>query len=504
MSSSNFSVPTRQSPKGIIVMFAFQLYALIRKTWVFLSIVIFSTLKKQDSGAAILKLFVFVGIVLLLLLIISVLKYRNFKFSILNDYFVLHQGILKKEETSISKSKIQNVYIKQNLIQQIIDVVSLSVESAGDKKTEIEIKALDKSSAETLKALLISGTRQISTENEEAQEVLSEFKNKRTFFRVSVKNLLLEGVSENHLKSMAFIFAFFLGLYGNFKDVLGDIDLEAYEESYYQFGESQMLQFLIFNVALAVFLLLVAFLFSLVKTVLINFDLKVTENDKGLEISKGLFNKVSLGLVTSRIQTITLSTNRFKRALGLHQMFFTQAMVNKKQLKNFSIIGLSKSESANLVEKFHSNILNGIERHKPAPYFKRVKTLQLLLFVLLANSIVLFQLSYLYLLWNIPLLIFIFLVVHQSYKKAYYSIDEKYLVIGSGGLIDINTDMAEIHKLQGVKLKQSIFQKHRGIASVKIYTASKALTIPFIKVNEAQHIVDFLLYKVESEDRHWM
>ncbi|MEN8884933.1 MAG: PH domain-containing protein [Winogradskyella sp.] len=32
-----------------------------------------------------------------------------------------------KEEISVSTSKIQNVYIKQNVLQQIINVVSLSI-----------------------------------------------------------------------------------------------------------------------------------------------------------------------------------------------------------------------------------------------------------------------------------------------------------------------------------------------------------------------------------------
>lgn len=502
MSSPNFSIPTRQSAKGIIVLFGFQLYKLVKQQMAIIFVSLYLFIRKADSEK-IVWLGLGLLLLLLLVLVISILKYRNFKFHIINDYFVLQQGVLKKEETAISKSKIQNIYIKQNLLQQIIDVVSLSVESAGDKKTEIEIKALDKPTAQALKTLLISNNTQVS-KNKESQETLEVLREDKTFYQVSMKRLFLEGISENHLKSLVFIFAFFFGLYGNFKDALGDVKLADLEASYFQYSESQMMQFVIFNFAIITVLLLVAFAFSLVKTVLINFDLKVIENNKGLEISKGLLNKVSLGLVTSRIQTITLSTNRFKKALGLYQMFFTQAMVDAKQLKNFSIIGLSKSESKKLIEKFYANILEGIKKHKPEAYFKRIKALQVLVLIMGVNGLIVFNSSYLYFLWNIPLIVFAVLVVRQSYKKAYYSIDENYIVIGSGGLIEINTDMAELHKLQGVQFKQSIFQKYRGIASVKIYTASKALTIPFIKENDAKTIVDFLLFKVESEDRHWM
>ena len=506
MSNPNFTIPTRQSPKGIVVMLGFQLYNLIKKTWVFIPIALFSIFKKDDPNTVILKFAGITIIVLILLLLISFLKYRNFKFHFHNDYFVLQQGILKKEETSISTSKIQNVYIKQNLLQQIIDVVSLSVESAGDNKTEIEIKALDKSTAQALKALLISKNKKVTSPDMGAfsneKSMVSD--NETLFYRVTMKHLFLEGISENHLKSLAFIVAFLFGLYGNFKDFFEQMDLETLETSYFQYSESQVLQFLIFNVFILISLILLAFLISLVKTVLFNFDLKVVETDKGLEISKGLLNKVSLGLITSRIQTITLSTNRLKKALGLYQMYFSQAMVNAKQLKNFSIIGLSQSESSNLVDKFYKNILDGVVKHKPEPYFIRIKVIRWLLLVMAVNVFIVFMLPQIYLLLNLPALILIGFAVYQSYKKAYYSIDSEYLVVGYGGLVDINTDMAEIHKIQAVKLKQTIFQKYKGIASVKIYTASKPLTIPFVKESQARNLADFLLYKVESEDRHWM
>jgi len=95
------------------------------------------------------------------------------------------------------------------------------------------------------------------------------------------------------------------------------------------------------------------------------------------------------------------------------------------------------------------------------------------------------------------------LYIYYTYKKAYYKINDEFIIIGSG-FIDRTTNILEIHKIQAVKLRQSIFQKYKGISSVIISTASKSVKIPYVSDKEAKSIYDFLLFKVESQDRDWM
>jgi len=71
-------------------------------------------------------------------------------------------------------------------------------------------------------------------------------------------------------------------------------------------------------------------------------------------------------------------------------------------------------------------------------------------------------------------------------------------------LIDLTTSYLEISKIQAVSIRQTIFQKRRQLASVKIFSASKSLTIPQIYLATANDINNYLLYKVESEDKDWM
>ncbi|WP_299224969.1 PH domain-containing protein [uncultured Psychroserpens sp.] len=490
MNDFSFDSPSRQSSKGIIVIFGVSLYKFIKRVAIFFLIFF---VRFVDVYATKVILGACIGV--LFFIAYSLLKYVNFKFYVTEDYFILHQGILNKEETSIAKTKIQNVYIKQNFIQQLINVVSLSIETAGDNKTEIEIQALTVAKANALKRVLLENR---------AQEQYETTKNDGSlYYKVSIKKLLLEGVSENHFRSFIFILFFIIGLYNDFKDFLESLNIKTRFDGYFAFSDTEILSLLIFNFALVFVLLFIAFLFSLIKTFLENFNLKVTSTNKGLEISKGLFNKVSLVLEPNRIQNTIVKTNRLKQWLGLYKLNFTQAMVNKKQQKHFTIIGLNKFKVDELIQKFYPNIFSSVVKLKPEKYFIYRSTLSYIIVLALLNLIFSFISVELFLI-NIPFVIFASLSIIYSYKKAYYSIDENYLIVGSGKLVDINTNFLELHKVQGVALKQTIFQKRRTLASVMVYSSTNAVTIPHIKEENAKSIIDFLLFKIESSKKDWM
>ena len=77
------------------------------------------------------------------------------------------------------------------------------------------------------------------------------------------------------------------------------------------------------------------------------------------------------------------------------------------------------------------------------------------------------------------------------------------LIVGDGSISTI-TQLVEIHKVQAVATKQTVFQKLRNIITVEVYTASKATKILYVKENRANEIVNFLLYQIESQRKDWM
>jgi putative membrane protein len=497
MKASDFSKPIRQSSKGIIIIFALNAYNFVRRFFVlFIAFGISLTKKKTFAHVTPTVIFLVIVGILIVLLVLAILKYLNFKFYLSKDDFHLSTGIINKDNTIISKSKIQNVYIKQNFLQQIINVVSLNIETAGDNKSEISIKALDKPTALKLK-------KELFTKSNSTETLTDAVESRNVFFRVSLKRLFLEGISQNHLRSFLIITSFVFGLYYEFKDYFRDLKLKQGLEELIHLDKESLLNIIIINTVFILVAILISLLFSVLKTVVTNFNLEVVENQKTIEINKGLFNKVSLSLTPSRIQNIVIKTNRIKRYFDLHTLSVKQAMVNVKQRKNFVIIALEKEQLKHLVDKLLVNYTSAIERSNPKGYYKRILALNMFALASIINvpGFIIFGNMMWYI--NIALVLFSVLYVTVTYRKAFYKIDDQFLTIGSG-FIDTTTNILEIHKIQAVKLKQTIFQKRIQISSVIISTASKSVKIPYVSETEAKSIYDYLLFKVESQNRDWM
>lgn len=497
MSAFNFESPSRQSAKGIIVIFGVSAYKVIKG----LAIAFVALFLKYIGSDRALHLsnpvFILscIGFIVLFLLI-AILRYLNFKFFLKDNYFFLRKGVFNKEEISVSTDKIQNIYITQNVIQQLINVVSLSIETAGDDKTEIEISALSREKAKALKEQLLLGAKRSLIEKTDTTV-------DTIFYKASMKKLLLEGISENHFKSFILIFAFIVGIYNDIKQFVNDLHLSSKLGQWFQLDNESFMGILLLNISIVVILLVLSFILSLVRMLIQNYDLTVIRKPKGLEISKGLFNKINLSLTDSRIQNTTASTNGVKQALGLYKLSFTQAMTNKKQQLKFNVVGLSKAQINDLVQQFYPNVLKRVKQHKPHKYFLfRMLWLSFLVVAFINIALYFSPKSFLWL--NIPILIYIIANTFITYRKAYFHIDDEYLVIGYGMLIETHTSFLELKKIQAVCLKQSIFQKKRHIASVVVYSASKALTIPHIDLQTAHSIKNYLIYKVEHDNKDWM
>ncbi|WP_296313193.1 PH domain-containing protein [Winogradskyella sp. UBA3174] len=497
MSAHNFEIPSRQSAKGIIVIFGVSIFKIFKAMIIIFAALVLKFLQSDKSpDFTSLKVVLPVLGIIVVFLLLAVFRYLNFKFYVKDDYFFLRKGIFNKEEISVSTSKIQNVYIKQNVLQQLINVVSLSIETAGDDKTEIEISALSRPKAEALKSILMLSSRANDVgKNVQVEEVI--------YFKASIKKLLLEGVSENHFKSFALIFAFIISIYQDLKEFVNQLNLTSRFGSWFELDGESFMALLLFNVTIVVALLISSFFLSMIRMFVQNFNLTVKRKTEGLEISKGLLNKINLSLSASRIQNSTISTNRLKRAFGLYKLAFTQAMANKKQQINFNIVGLGKLQINELLDQFYPDVQKRLLKNKPNKYLMHRLLFTSALVVVLLNAGLYFGPKTL-LFINIPLVVYIIANALYAYKKAYYHLDDDYIVVGGGKLIDTSTDFLEIKKVQAVTLNQSIFQKSRGLASVVIFSASKPLTIPHIELSMAFNIKNYLLFKVESENKDWM
>ncbi|MGK0326193.1 MAG: putative membrane protein, partial [Polaribacter sp.] len=91
--SFNFSSFSRQSSKGVLVIYINIIYNVIKFTW-FLLFLIIKDFSKVSARIGVNYIYLGLVLILLFLLVRSYLIYKNFQFKIEDEHFILKQGIL--------------------------------------------------------------------------------------------------------------------------------------------------------------------------------------------------------------------------------------------------------------------------------------------------------------------------------------------------------------------------------------------------------------------------
>lgn len=101
------------------------------------------------------------GVLLLLFVLISYLQWRRFGFWLEQDRIIIRTGVLFREEKTIYYSRIHSVNIEQPLIQRLLGVVQLKIETpGGNKKADGILHTLKMEEANRIKQLLRGGPAQ--------------------------------------------------------------------------------------------------------------------------------------------------------------------------------------------------------------------------------------------------------------------------------------------------------------------------------------------------------
>lgn len=492
----DFSVFSRQSTRGVIVYYFKILYKIIKVTW----ILIFLVLSKKSIGSLQTYFFIVLAAVLVYVFVRAILLFLNFKFKVSEKDFVLHQGIISKSKISIPFEKIQNINFKQNLIQQVINVVEVEIETAGDKSVEISINALSHEKARDLKKLLLSKTTIVS------EEIATDIHG--VFHKTSLLELLKVSLSENHFKSLLVLAGLGFSFYVQVKDFFETLELEEQlevliKDNAFEIEYSSMLILLIVTASL-----FIAILGSFFRVLFIHFNLTIIIKNGVLEIKQGLFTKRNNIIRKQKVQQLIITTNPLKKLLGIYNVSFKQAISGKQKKGTvLHIVGVKEIQISALKKLIFSNTdFTNLKAYKPHFYFRRKMLIRSFLCIIILNG--LYSFSYLnegweWYLCNLVLIPCTIWMVQLKYNKCFYKLNKEMLWMGAGQ-ISTTHEYVECFKIQYVSLKQTIFQKRYQVFDVSIQTASGKIRIPSVPESEAYNLYDYLLYKSQTTTQAWM
>ena len=496
--TENFTQFRRQSKKGILVIYLNILYKALKAFWLLLFLFVQKFSKITESTLT----YIYLGVALLLLffLVRAFLIFKNFQFKIENKHFILKKGILKKTNTSIPFDRIQNINFKQNIIQQIIGVHEVNIETAGSSKAEISIKALSYKDASALKqAITIVAV-------EDDLEVLEI--DDKPLLEIGFLSLMKVSFTENHLQSLLLLIAVLIGFFQQISDLFNSLGKRDVLDTYISENATSVENNVLLIVGFLILLSVIAVLSSIVRVVLRHFNLKVFVKNNSLEIYQGLTTKKSIILKKDKVQHITISHNPIKKKLGISFITFKQAIsgkIKKKQDKIIKIVGceaLQVTAIKNLL--FPEENLDNIVKNLSDSYYKyRLYLRSTFILILLNLGLYLATKNSLVFTINLILLPVFILAIEINFRKRYYLFNSNLLLVGQG-VIETHKTYLPFFKVQNVKLKQTIFQVRKNVADIVFQTASGKVKIPCIQLDKAQEIYNYTLFKVETSQKSWM
>lgn len=504
MKSEAFSVPQRQSVLGIALIFSTTLFRLLRGFWI---LGIYFLLSNPAASTVVL---VILGILVLAALILgySWLYFRKFLFHIdyKNEEFVLQKGVFSTQDIAVPFEKIQQVYLKRSLLQRLINVYSVVVETAGSKEDEVNIKALSGEDANKLKDILIQvKTKSGSVFGEEIDQPGIPLGEDTVWtYKLDLFTLFKIGISTNYIRGLALVLAFFATLYNELNSFFSEYQEEF--SSYYQevpdlFNSPGLL------FPLLIILFLISVLITVLEIIIKYYGLTLVQTKENLELEMGLKTNTKVALQPRRVQLVQIITNPVQKWLNLYEVRIAVASSeNALQKKKIKIPGLSWDTVKKVEQFLHRREEEGLEENFRPHKLMLIRRSVIVFLPVIVSYVVLLRFPYITLnLWFI--LASLFVVVGITYQfirfRSLKLIFKNDFLQKEQGVWNKRVEKFELYKMQAVTVKQPIWYKKRKLVNTVYHTAGGDINFNAVS-KEIFPFINYLLYKVESSTRKWM
>ena len=488
----DWSIPQRQSGPALLIIIFKSVTALIKGFWPFAIAILFTGKSKRVS-----RMELFIILFFALVLIRSLIEFFFFRFHIINSELIIRKGFFTKSTITLPLERIIAVHIEQSWLHRVFNAAQVSFDSAGTEKTEAIIRAIPLKKAESL--------RQFITETQPGNITIEKnqtpaFHNK-AIITLSGRDLLKLCISANHIEGLFLLLAFVISVIDNISEATGKETTGILSWVYERIEVGTLSGILV----LFMIFLLISIIVSGIRVLLRYSNFRIIRSEKGFSIRSGLIDTKEKLISFRKIQYLSWKANWLRKRIGIY-------------LLQFHVVGTSKIKERMEVkvpttqDRFITEILKDYHDLLPVNDLNpvRIQKIYILRRTLINGvllSIILFCIFW-FIISQKAFLLFLLIpyVAFSSwlYQKKFrlWAIPEAFEVhkgiYGSEKLIMIWS------KIQSIHITQSIYQRKKKLATLRLFSAGGIITIPFIKEQEAMRIFNYTLYKTESEDKNWM
>lgn len=485
-SRHDWSQPQRQPASAIFISLHKVILQVFRVIWPFLLIWLFRAKTEENNDR---YTFVILG-TSILLFIYSVIEFYFLRFSIPEQDLVIRKGVFVKKVLVIPLEKIQAIHIEQNWLHRILNLSQVTFDSPGAKDAEVKI-AISRNTAEALRSFILGHTtldHKPDTPDTPVEQAA------RTFYYMQPFDLMKLGFSANHLEAFFILLAFGFSLLDDLETATGDQFEGIANWIATQASADSVSAVLVF----AIIVLVVSIAASFVRIIMRYANFRLSKTEKGFQVQSGLIGKKEKLIPFEKMQYLSWKANWIRKKINLYLLQFHSIGFTETQRKWEIKVPLTRMNVLpEILKHYHPELPTdapAIRIHK-AYVFRRV------LYTGLLSSVILALIAYvyvdLYALWAFILVPYSFLGANLFQRKFRMYIQPEALQVHRA-IFGREEILLKWDKVQSVKIRQSIYQRKKQLATVLLYTAGGVINIPFIPIAKANQVKNYALYKVES------
>ena len=416
-----------------------------------------------------------VGAAIGLALVYEFAYYRRYEYTFTEDTFDIESGVLNRREREIPYGRIQNVDISRNVIQRLLGLSAIDIETAGGGSTEAAIRYVTAEAATTIQNEIRSrkrgrdqqredDTASTATERSEPDEEL--------LFEISSSELALAGVLSFDPRVPGLLFAVFTGSIPFISPVVPEPAAVATT------GLDPTVVLFVTGAVLLVGLVVISWVVGAISAIVNYWGFRLTRSETELRYERGLLQRYSGTIPFEKIQTVTISDNPLKRRAGYATLAVETAGYAPGQANERGSEAAVPIAGRDRIERLATEI-DGCEDGSFDRPPKRIRrrylaryliTLAGLTALLYAGSVVIDAAAGLP--WYLPLVGVLLAPIAAHYKWLHrgYRLEADHFVTRNG-VWNRETKRVPYHRLQTVIDSRTLFQRRWRVATVIADTA---------------------------------
>ncbi|RUO36803.1 hypothetical protein CWE13_08110 [Aliidiomarina shirensis] len=423
-----------------------------------------------------------VGVIFVVLLVATFLRYRRFSYVLEPERIRVRQGVFKRSELNLDYDRIQQADIRRPIWFKPFKLAILQLQSAGSKGSEVEVAGLDDDLAERLQKDILNTLKATDTDAEAAQldpNAQADFElilPRAEILRVGlIQNaLLVVGVLAALLFSNQFVSEYVIDWLESFVD-----------------GFASLWQAVVILVGFGVVALILVLLGAVLFFYNQYYGYHLQRNGDRVAYKAGLIGSLSRSFRIPKLQLIEFRQGLIARILQRWQLRILQAGgINDKAEGRFTIPVLNRDNRE----------LVSADLQLPTAHWNRVHKILIPRYWLIPSVAAGWILNP----WaGIGVAVAILLLRWLWWRNFAWHYQGGWIAVKSG-VIGVSERWAPAAKMQRIRISSNPFSRLFNLRALKIDTAGGTLSIPCMPKEQAERLQQDILALTANNNKRWM